>query len=130
MARALLRGLIGRTLDLPAQEVEFSYGNHGKPALRRPGDSGLEFNLSHSNGLALIATTWGRAVGIADMVAFGIMYLIGALGVSTGYHRLLAHRAFKTSRPLKIFFATAGAIAGQGPPLIWVAHHRRHHRCQ
>jgi stearoyl-CoA desaturase (delta-9 desaturase) len=75
-----------------------------------------------------VVLLWGRAVGMADMVAFGIMYLIGALGVSTGYHRLLAHRAFKTSRPVKVFFATAGAIAGQGPPLIWVAHHRRHHR--
>ena len=42
----------------------FAYGTRGKPALARPGDSGLEFNLSHSNGLALLATSWGRAVGI------------------------------------------------------------------
>jgi stearoyl-CoA desaturase (delta-9 desaturase) len=56
------------------------------------------------------------------------MYVIAALGISTGYHRLLAHRSFETSRPLRIFFGAAGAMAGQGPPIIWTAHHRRHHR--
>jgi len=71
---------------------------------------------------------WNKVVGPADVIAFGIMYVIAGLGVSTGYHRLLAHRAFKTTRPLRIFFAAAGAMAGQGPPVIWVAHHRRHHR--
>jgi stearoyl-CoA desaturase (delta-9 desaturase) len=77
---------------------------------------------------AAIALLWNQLVGPADLVVFGIMYVIAGLGVSTGYHRLLAHRAFRTTRPLRIFFAAAGAMAGQGPPVIWVAHHRRHHR--
>jgi stearoyl-CoA desaturase (delta-9 desaturase) len=75
-----------------------------------------------------VVLLWNRAVGPSDLVAFGIMYVIAGLGVSTGYHRLLAHRSFQTFRPLRVFFAAAGAVAGQGPPLIWVAHHRRHHR--
>jgi stearoyl-CoA desaturase (Delta-9 desaturase) len=75
-----------------------------------------------------VVLLWNKVVGPADLVAFGIMYVIAGLGVSTGYHRLLAHRSFKTHRPLRIFFAVAGAMAGQGPPLIWTAHHRRHHR--
>src|SRR5207244_4236411 len=78
--------------------------------------------------VAAIVLLWNKAVGASDLIAFGVMYLVAALGVSTGYHRLLAHRSFKTSRPMKIFFAAAGAMAGQGPPLIWTAHHRRHHR--
>ncbi|MFI6041780.1 acyl-CoA desaturase [Nocardia sp. NPDC051321] len=78
--------------------------------------------------LAAAVLLWNRLVGPSDVVAFLVMYLIGGLGVSTGYHRLLAHRSFQTSRPLKIFFAAAGAMEGQGPPLIWTAHHRRHHR--
>ena len=45
-------------------EVAFSYGTRGKPALKWPADAGLEFNLSHSQGLALYATAWRRAVGI------------------------------------------------------------------
>jgi 4'-phosphopantetheinyl transferase len=64
VARGLLRVLIGRTLGVPAGEVIFAYGKRGKPALRWPADSGLEFNLSHSHGLALYATTWKRAIGI------------------------------------------------------------------
>jgi stearoyl-CoA desaturase (delta-9 desaturase) len=71
---------------------------------------------------------WNQAVGWSDLVVFAIMYVIAGLGVSTGYHRLLAHRAFKTYKPIAFLFATAGAMAGQGPPLIWTAHHRRHHR--
>jgi len=75
-----------------------------------------------------VALLWNTAVGVSDLVAFGVLYAICGLGVSTGYHRLLAHRAFTTSRPLRIFFAAGGAMAGQGPPLTWTAHHRRHHR--
>src|SRR6266545_4602832 len=78
--------------------------------------------------VAAVVLLWNKAVGPSDLVAFGIMYVIAGLGVSTGYHRLLAHRSFQTFRPMRFFFAAAGAIAGQGPPLIWVAHHRRHHR--
>lgn len=77
---------------------------------------------------AAVVLLWNEAVGPSDLVAFGVMYFIGAVGVSIGYHRLLAHRAFKTSRPIRYFFTASGAIAGQGPPLIWTAHHRRHHR--
>ena len=75
-----------------------------------------------------VVLLWNEAVGWSDLVVFAIMYVIAGLGVSTGYHRLLAHRAFKTYRPIALAFATAGAMAGQGPPLIWTAHHRRHHR--
>ena len=78
--------------------------------------------------VAAVVLLWNRAVGVPDLVAFGVMYVLGALGVSTGFHRMLAHRAFKTSRPVRLFFATAGTMAGQGPAMIWVAHHRRHHR--
>jgi 4'-phosphopantetheinyl transferase len=64
VARGLLRVLLGRVVGITPQSIEFSYGRRGKPALRRPGDAGLEFNVSHSHGLALFATCWGRAVGI------------------------------------------------------------------
>jgi stearoyl-CoA desaturase (delta-9 desaturase) len=56
------------------------------------------------------------------------MYLIRGFGVTAGFHRLLAHRSFQTSRPLQFLFALAGSLAMQGGPLWWVAHHRAHHR--
>jgi stearoyl-CoA desaturase (Delta-9 desaturase) len=78
--------------------------------------------------LVAIVLLWNTWVGISDIVALVVMYTIAGLGISTGYHRLLAHRSFKTVRPIKLFLTAAGAVAAQGPPLIWTAHHRRHHR--
>ncbi|WP_033443633.1 acyl-CoA desaturase [Saccharothrix sp. NRRL B-16314] len=75
-----------------------------------------------------IVLLWNKLVGWSDMVALVIMYSIAILGISAGYHRLLAHRSFQTNRAIKVFLVWAGTIAGQGPALIWTAHHRRHHR--
>jgi stearoyl-CoA desaturase (Delta-9 desaturase) len=71
---------------------------------------------------------WDSLVGPSDVVAFIVMSTVTGLGISVGYHRLFTHRAFETSRPLRVFFAVAGAMSAQGPPIIWSAHHRRHHR--
>lgn len=63
---ALRRILAGYTAS-PARQLEFATGPDGKPSLvladgrSRPG---LEFNLSHSGGLALVAVAWERPVGI------------------------------------------------------------------
>lgn len=62
----------------------------------------------------------------ALVVAFA-MYAIRGVGVTAGFHRLLAHRSFKTSRPVQFILALAGSLAVQGGPLWWVAHHRHHH---
>lgn len=78
-------------------------------------------------GVAMVLL-WNRAFGPADLIAFVIMFSIAALGLSMGYHRLLSHRAFKTGRAVRFTIIAAGAMAGQGPPLTWAAHHRRHHR--
>lgn len=75
-----------------------------------------------------IGLLWNRAFGWSDAIALTVMYCVGIAGISTGYHRLLAHRAFETGRTLKVLLVAGGAMAGQGPPLIWTAHHRRHHR--
>jgi stearoyl-CoA desaturase (delta-9 desaturase) len=74
--------------------------------------------------LGAMVLLWDTYFHPYDLIAFLVLYLIAGLGLSTGYHRLLAHRSFTASRPLRIFFASAGAIGGQGPPLIWTAHHR------
>jgi 4'-phosphopantetheinyl transferase len=51
IARGVLRLLMGKFLDLPAERVIFSYSAMGKPSL-----DGLEFNVSHSGAVILIAT--------------------------------------------------------------------------
>lgn len=50
------------------------------------------------------------------------------LGVTAGFHRGLAHHAFKTSRLFQFLLAAAGCAALQKGPLWWVAQHRLHHK--
>lgn len=60
------------------------------------------------------------------IAAVGLHFLM-AIGVSVGFHRLLAHRSFKTSRTNSYVLSTLGTLAMQGGPLTWVAIHRAHH---
>jgi stearoyl-CoA desaturase (delta-9 desaturase) len=62
-----------------------------------------------------------------DVVVFAVCYVLTALGITVGFHRLLTHRAFKTSRPLLALFAILGSAAVEGPVIEWVANHRKHH---
>jgi 4'-phosphopantetheinyl transferase len=61
-ARSALREKLALSLDCQALEIEFVYGEHGKPALA--GNAGLQFNISHSRGWAMIAVTRGVPAGI------------------------------------------------------------------
>lgn len=63
--RGALRVILGRYLNLEANRLRFSYTYYGKPALEKEfeGDS-LRFNLSHSHGLALLAVTRDRELGV------------------------------------------------------------------
>lgn len=48
------------------------------------------------------------------------------LGNTVGYHRLLTHRAFVASPPLRWAFTLLGAMHS-GSPMFWVGLHRFHH---
>jgi stearoyl-CoA desaturase (Delta-9 desaturase) len=77
--------------------------------------------------LAAIALLWERLVSPADLAIATAMYLLTAVGITVGFHRLLTHRSFQTSKPLEYLFATLGSMAVQGPVIAWVADHRMHH---
>lgn len=63
--RGLLRSILARYLACPAARIEFEYGQWGKPRLAHAATSNsLEFNVTHSQGLALIAVTSGVSIGI------------------------------------------------------------------
>ena len=61
VGRGILRSILARYLGQPAQELIFNYGSRGKPVL--PG-APLQFNLAHSGGVAVIALSRDRPVGI------------------------------------------------------------------
>lgn len=67
-------------------------------------------------------------VVIAFFVTFFLSYIWHMLGVTIGYHRLLAHRSFKCPKAVEYFFVTGGYLAWQSSPLWWATVHRAHHR--
>ncbi len=77
--------------------------------------------------LAAIALLWNSLVSASDLVIAAVMYLLTAVGITVGFHRLLTHRSFQTSKPLEYTFAVLGSMAVQGPVISWVADHRKHH---
>ena len=74
-----------------------------------------------------IALLWNSLVNPADLAIAAVMYLLTAVGVTVGFHRLLTHRSFQTSKSLEYIFAVLGSMAVQGPAISWVADHRKHH---
>jgi len=65
VARAALKLLLAKYLDMPATNICFEYTAHGKPFLASAANSpGITFNISHSGGLALLAFAIGRQVGV------------------------------------------------------------------
>ena len=77
--------------------------------------------------LAAMYLLWGGLFGWPSLVAVVGMYVATGLGVTIGYHRLFAHKAFVTTTPIGIFFMILGGMSAQGPLVWWVATHRRHH---
>jgi stearoyl-CoA desaturase (delta-9 desaturase) len=63
-----------------------------------------------------------------DLALFTVFYVITALGLGLGFHRLFSHWSFMPPPWMQFLFAVAGSMAGQGPMIYWVANHRRHHR--
>lgn len=63
--RGILRSILGRYLGIEPQQVRFDYQERGKPILADTlAKSGLCFNLSHSQGLALCAVNYHYPIGV------------------------------------------------------------------
>lgn len=77
--------------------------------------------------LLAVVLLWNSWVSAADLAIAAAMYMLTAIGITIGYHRLLTHRAFQTFKPLEYTFAILGSMAVQGPVIAWVADHRKHH---
>ncbi|XP_028989470.1 acyl-CoA desaturase [Betta splendens] len=58
----------------------------------------------------------------------GVCFLISALGITAGVHRLWSHRSYKASLPLRIFLAIGNSMAFQNDIFEWARDHRVHHK--
>ncbi|HEX4960088.1 MAG TPA: 4'-phosphopantetheinyl transferase superfamily protein [Thermoanaerobaculia bacterium] len=65
VGRGALRSLLASYLGTRPEAVRFTYGPRGKPFLAAPLDgTGLQFNLSNSDELALAGFVHGREIGV------------------------------------------------------------------
>jgi stearoyl-CoA desaturase (Delta-9 desaturase) len=77
--------------------------------------------------LVAIVLLWDSLVGAEALAIAAAMYLISGFGITVGFHRLFAHRAFVARPPVRFALAAAGTMAMMGPPVRWVTNHRKHH---
>jgi stearoyl-CoA desaturase (Delta-9 desaturase) len=77
--------------------------------------------------LAAIVLLWNQAVDAADIAIMVVMYVLSAVGITVGFHRLLTHRAFQTYPWVERTLAVFGSLSVQGSVMDWVADHRKHH---
>lgn len=61
---ATLRSILGLYVGCRPEELAFEIGLQGKPALADPRWAGIAFNLSHSDGVAVVAVASRRRVGV------------------------------------------------------------------
>jgi len=78
--------------------------------------------------LAAVPLAWGWGLGWHDIVIAAAFYMVSGYGVTMGFHRHFTHCSFKAAKPLRASMAIAGSLAIEGPVLVWVADHRRHHK--
>ncbi|MBL6722301.1 MAG: hypothetical protein ISQ08_12905, partial [Planctomycetes bacterium] len=65
--------------------------------------------------MALVQFHWGT-------LALGVLwYGLGCVGITGGYHRSFAHKAYDTAAPLRWFYLLFGAAAMQTSALVWSA---------
>ena len=56
-----------------------------------------------------------------------IFWFVSGMGITMGYHRLFAHKSFKTNSFVEWILMIFGSLAFENTILKWVSDHRKHH---
>src|SRR5438270_6053705 len=73
-------------------------------------------------GIALTPVPGWRVFGVALF-----LLTLGGFGTTICYHRALAHKALKLSKPVEFLLTVFAIFNGSGTPATWTANHRHHH---
>jgi stearoyl-CoA desaturase (delta-9 desaturase) len=83
----------------------------------------VQFFFMH---VACLLVIW-TGVSVVAVVVCLVLYFIRMFAITAGFHRLFAHRTYRTGRIFQFLIAFIGTTAYQKGPLWWSAHHRHHH---
>jgi stearoyl-CoA desaturase (delta-9 desaturase) len=70
---------------------------------------------------------WEQAVSWQDLTLLLATYVPISLGVTIGYHRMLAHRGFRAHPVARAGLLILGSMALEGAAIDWAAKHIKHH---
>ncbi|MBA3439984.1 MAG: acyl-CoA desaturase [Pyrinomonadaceae bacterium] len=82
-----------------------------------------QFSLIH---VACLLVIW-TGVSTVAVVTCLALYFVRMFAITAGFHRLFAHRTYRTGRVFQFLLAFVGTTSYQKGPLWWAAHHRHHH---
>lgn len=97
--------------------------------------------FSYGTAVLFSLVTLGTLIGLpafayfydytwVDWAMFGLLYAVTGLGITVGYHRLIAHRSFTCPAWVEGALLVAGGWALENSVFRWAADHIRHHaRC-
>ena len=81
----------------------------------------------------LVATVWAMVMAcegrvtwpdVRDLLAF---YFLTGIGITLGFHRMLAHRSFQAPPAVRACLLALGCMAGHTDPVRWGSTHIQHH---
>jgi 4'-phosphopantetheinyl transferase len=100
--RGALRLILGRYLNLQPEFIEFTYGTHGKPSVI-DNTQKIEFNLSHTEDIALLAVGKKFPIGI-DIEQYSARPYEGIAKNSFSEEEYTRLRAAPTALKAALFF--------------------------
>lgn len=71
---------------------------------------------------------WTHSVGLGTWAVFAFLMAWTGMGITGGYHRLFAHKAYKAHPIIQNFLLIGGTLAVESSVFDWCSGHRRHHR--
>ncbi len=77
--------------------------------------------------LACLGVFWTGVSAVDIGICLGLFWL-RMFGITAGYHRYFAHRAFKTSRAFQFLLACIAQSSLQSGLIWWASKHRDHHK--
>eukprot|EP00672_Neobodo_designis_P026641 CAMPEP_0174851330 /NCGR_PEP_ID=MMETSP1114-20130205/22963_1 /TAXON_ID=312471 /ORGANISM="Neobodo designis, Strain CCAP 1951/1" /LENGTH=438 /DNA_ID=CAMNT_0016085861 /DNA_START=257 /DNA_END=1573 /DNA_ORIENTATION=+ len=118
------------------EEKQFGLLPGQKPSRPPPSWEKKDFQINPVSTTIIVAPP----LMIAAAIAFGVpltfntfmvalvFYFINGFGITAGYHRMFAHRAYNGNKFLQWAMLLAGGGAFQGSAKWWSRNHRIHHR--
>ncbi|POI29130.1 hypothetical protein CIB84_007120 [Bambusicola thoracicus] len=115
------RGMVDDLFDETYREKEGP-----KPPLRYVWRNIILMSLLHLGAIiGLILIPYAKIQTLAWAI---LCFVLNALGVTAGSHRLWSHRSYKATLPLRIFLTIANSMAFQNDIYEWARDHRVHHK--